>query len=162
MNLASYQKWANHRILKAIHKMPSDNYFKDIKLPYGSVHATINHLIAAHHLWRYRLAKIGTLPVSLVHIFHTTFDDTTNAINILDDFWVNFLNKQTVVWYETHNTIEFQDGRLFTYANNQWLNHFWHHQSIIRGQLQTALEQQDIPCNQLDLIFYLMATDSKT
>ncbi len=52
MNLAPYQKWANDRILKAICKMRSDDYFKDIKLPYGSVHATINHVIAANHLWR--------------------------------------------------------------------------------------------------------------
>ena len=32
MILAPYQKWANDRILKAICKMRSDDYFKDIKL----------------------------------------------------------------------------------------------------------------------------------
>ncbi len=110
----------------------------------------------------FRLAKIGMPPASLTHIFHTNFDNTASAINILDDFWINFLNKQALAWYQTNNTIEFQDGRVFAYENNQWLNHFWHHQSIIRGQLQAALQQQDIICDPLDLIFYLMATDSKT
>lgn len=156
LEISLYQQWASHRLLKVIEPLSTTLYYQNLQLPYPSIHKSLNHLIAAHQLWQFRLAGEANLPSSLTHIFHEHFEETAETLKKHDVFWIHFLHSQSDKWFGGETTFTLQDGRSFHFPNQLLLAHFWNHQSLIRGQLQAALQQQKIACPTLEMVNYLM------
>ncbi|MBL0338527.1 MAG: hypothetical protein IPP67_04990 [Rhodospirillaceae bacterium] len=154
--MALYGQWANNRLFQAIQSVPASLYHQNCDLPYHSIHGTLNHLIAANQLWQFRLTGTGNIPPSLTHIFHKQFEEVAESLKNMDVFWIDFLCNQSASWLDDESAFTLQDGRSFHFPNQLLLAHFWNHQSLIRGQLQTVLQQQKVPCLPLEMITYLM------
>src|SRR5437899_8340765 len=52
--LFAYNAWANRRIFTALHALPSEQYFRDLKSSYGGIHGTLCHIVWAEQLWLHR------------------------------------------------------------------------------------------------------------
>lgn len=53
-----YNAWANNRIFDALAKLPAEQYTRDLKCSFGSIHGTVCHIVWAEQLWLNRwLAK---------------------------------------------------------------------------------------------------------
>jgi len=55
--LARYNSWANARLYETSSRLPSDEYLKDRKAFFGSIHDTLNHLLVVDRLWLGRLEQ---------------------------------------------------------------------------------------------------------
>src|SRR5207245_10450145 len=49
--LFAYNAWANRRIFTALHALPSEQYFRDLKSSHGGIHGTLCHIVWAEQLW---------------------------------------------------------------------------------------------------------------
>ncbi|MGH8721347.1 MAG: DinB family protein, partial [Burkholderiales bacterium] len=57
--MARYNRWANERLYAAGGRVPAGEYHKARQAFFGSMHATLSHLLVADRLW---LARIGDEP----------------------------------------------------------------------------------------------------
>ncbi len=77
----------------------------------------------------------------------------------MDVFWIDFLCNQSASWLDDESAFTLQDGRSFHFPNQLLLAHFWNHQSLIRGQLQTVLQQQKVPYPTVEMVNYFMENE---
>ena len=52
--LFDYNAWANRRIFEALAKLPAEQYARDLKSSFGSIHGTVCHIVWAEQLWLHR------------------------------------------------------------------------------------------------------------
>ena len=55
--LAEYNRWANRRLYAAAAELPDAEYRADHGAFFGSVHGTLNHLLAGDRIWMRRLDR---------------------------------------------------------------------------------------------------------
>ncbi|MBX7147099.1 MAG: hypothetical protein K1X44_07310 [Alphaproteobacteria bacterium] len=156
LTLAHYQSWANQKLFKTLQDLAQDLYFKNFGLSYHSLHGTLNHLIAANQLWQYRITGFGSLPSALNTIFHEDLESTLTELEKFDQFWINYVKDEPKL--DQFSNFKMQNGNDYSFSKEICLHHFWHHCSLIRGQVQATLTQQNIICPPIDMIFYLMET----
>lgn len=68
--LAGYNQWANRRLYAAAAELPDADYRADHGAFFGSVHGTLNHLLAGDRIWMRRLTGEGGAPARLDEIIH--------------------------------------------------------------------------------------------
>ena len=61
--LFSYNAWANRRMFGALAELPVEQYQRDVKCSFGSIHGTIAHIVGAEQLWlaRWRGRQPGSV-----------------------------------------------------------------------------------------------------
>src|SRR2546427_52744 len=52
--LCAYSAGPNRRIFAALHALPSEQYFRDLKSSHGGIHGTLCHIVWAEQLWLHR------------------------------------------------------------------------------------------------------------
>ena len=63
VTLARYNAWANRRLYRACGRLSESEYLRDRLPAFGSLHATLNHILVADRVW---LARIeGRTPPGL-------------------------------------------------------------------------------------------------
>src|SRR5262252_1606911 len=61
--LARYNAWANRRLFQACEALSTAEYLRERASSFGSLHATLNHLLAVDRIWIARIA--GHTPPNL-------------------------------------------------------------------------------------------------
>lgn len=56
--LARYHRWAFDQIFASLQKIPVTEYMAERGLAFGSIHATLNHLLLADELWYMRISGL--------------------------------------------------------------------------------------------------------
>ncbi len=59
---AAYNAWANSRLYGAALDLPDEAYRRDVGVFFGSLHGTLNHLLATDRIWFKRLTGEGEAP----------------------------------------------------------------------------------------------------
>src|SRR3989442_43017 len=49
--LFDYNAWANRRMFGALAALPEEQYQRDVKCSFGSIHGTLAHIVGAEQLW---------------------------------------------------------------------------------------------------------------
>jgi uncharacterized damage-inducible protein DinB len=60
--LAAYNQWANARLYAAALALPDQDYRRRTGVFFGSLHATLNHLLVTDRIWLARMTGIGEPP----------------------------------------------------------------------------------------------------
>lgn len=135
--MARYNRWANERLYGAASKLSDEQYRRDIGLFFGSVHGTLNHILAGDRIWLHRLDGKGPLPARLNEIQHEDFGQLRAARKAEDEriaaYVENLGDLQQVLDYTNTRGQRFQDPLW------QILPHFFNHQTHHRGQAHTGL-----------------------
>ena len=76
---AHYNAWANRRLYAAAGALADADRRRDAGAFFGSLHATLNHLLVTDVIWLARLRSIQGPPWGLDHIAHDDFADLTAA-----------------------------------------------------------------------------------
>ena len=71
--LAAYNRWANRRLYAAAAELADADYRADHGAFFGSVHGTLNHLLAGDRIWMWRLTGQGDVPARLDEILYDDF-----------------------------------------------------------------------------------------
>ena len=139
LNFARYNAWANARLFEAALDLPDELYRRNVGVFFGSLHGTLNHLLATDRIWLRRLTGQGEAPARVDVILHEERHDLARA-RIAEDARLN----ATVAGYD-----EAALARPLAYRTtagvaheqpiSDILAHLFNHQTHHRGQAHAAL-----------------------
>ncbi|MEM7528987.1 MAG: DinB family protein [Pseudomonadota bacterium] len=152
---AHYNAWANERLYAACGTLAKDQLETDLGAFFGSVSATLNHIMIADLLWLARLREQKPPDFSLVDILHDDFAELTAARRVLDADIVRYtddVTEEALADTITYTTIT--GPMTMTQRRDNALAHFFNHQTHHRGQVHALLTRLTGDAPPLDLLFY--------
>ncbi len=152
---AAYNAWANARVYEAAAELTPDELNRDVGAFFGSLMATLNHLLVADRIWMKRFTGEGEAPKSLDTILHPVLPVLLAArraedARIID--WVEGLTPQQLKGRFTYMTVT--DMRTVSQRLAPALAHLFNHQTHHRGKAHTILTVLGKPSLGLDLIYF--------
>ncbi|MBF0248803.1 MAG: damage-inducible protein DinB [Alphaproteobacteria bacterium] len=94
--MARYNRWANRRVYDCVAGLDDDAYRRDRGAFFGSIHATLNHLLVVDRLWTSRILGDYHGIKSLDQILHDEFDALRGARSAMDDHIVRVVDRLCV------------------------------------------------------------------
>ena len=138
-DFAAYNEWANQRLYEAAAQLSDAQYRADGGAFFGSVHATLNHILVADRLWLRRITGSGDEPAGLDAILFETLAELTPARAAEDArlaACVAGLDAMTLAGDLTYSNVA---GTRFTQNLAMVLDHVFNHQTHHRGQVHCLI-----------------------
>ena len=157
--LAAYNQWANERLYNVVDGLSEAQRNQDMKVFFGSLMATLNHILVGDLVWMARIEKAGRVPGSLDAILHTDFmtllqdrqDTDVRIIKVMEAMPDQDLSKRM-----TYQNVA---GKVCEDLTSEVLTHMFNHQTHHRGQCHAMLSQLGQEAPPLDLIYYIRHRD---
>lgn len=153
--LAGYNAWANRRLYAAVSDLPDAQYRADTGLFFGSLHGTLNHLLATDRIWMKRFTGEGDAPDRLDAILHEDFAGLRAARESEDrriTEWVGSLDADALAGLFSYRRVT--SPEIFTQPLAPALLHVFNHQTHHRGQCHAGLTRLVGRTPELDLLFF--------
>lgn len=137
--MARYNAWANARLYGMARSLPDASYRKDVGAFFGSLHGTLNHLLATDRIWMRRFTGLGDPPITLNAILFGDLpslevarqEEDKRIVQHVDDLSDDDIGKE--LNYTTTG------GVPQCYPMGDLLTHLFNHQTHHRGQAHTVL-----------------------
>ncbi|MBB4185137.1 putative damage-inducible protein DinB [Sinorhizobium terangae] len=159
---ADYNRWANRRLYTAAAELSDAEFRQNKGAFFGSLHGTLNHLLAADRIWMKRFTKEGEAPSALDAILHDDLAGLT-AARVAEDgrivAWTDGLDETRLAAPITYSPLSVP-GEI-TQRLGPTLAHFFNHQTHHRGQAHATLTALGRPSLTLDLVFFLRTDGQK-
>ncbi|CAN7461692.1 DinB family protein [Pararhizobium sp. LjRoot235] len=159
---AKYNRWANRLLYQAAGALTDAQYREDKGAFFGSLHRTLNHILAADRIWMKRFTGTGEAPTSLDALL---FDDlnTLSAARATEDerilAWTGDLSAADLTAHFTYTPIT--DPVPVTQRLAPALAHVFNHQTHHRGQCHMILTALGQPSLGLDLAYFLRTPEGE-
>jgi len=155
--LARYNQWANRRLYAAAAALPEADYMKRLPSFFGSLHATLNHILVGDRLWLGRLTGHPDTGIhALSQILYPELAGLRVAREAEDALIITFVDELDEPALNSTLRYKTIKGAAQTTPVRFVLGHLFNHQTHHRGQchgLLSALGVAEPP--ELDLIYYL-------
>jgi uncharacterized damage-inducible protein DinB len=154
--MARYNRWANGRLYDACAALPPDSYYASRPSFFGSLHATLNHILVGDSIWLGRFK--GDVPkhiTALNQILHEDFAALRAARAAKDEEIVAFCDGLDDAALDGSFTYTNTRGETFTDPLFPPLMHFFNHQAHHRGQTHGLLSHAGAKPPELDLIYFM-------
>ncbi|MFO0630419.1 MAG: DinB family protein [Polyangiales bacterium] len=140
LHLARYNAWANARVYAAVAEVGDEAAWRDAGLFFGSVAATLNHLLVADRIWMRRFTGDGEHPARLDAILHRDLAALADARRAEDARilgWAAGLTEEALAREITYAPVT----RPGAVTSVLWMDllHAFNHQTHHRGQVHTGL-----------------------
>lgn len=149
--MARYNKWMNLRLYLVCQSLPDELLKADLGAFFGSIYATLNHLLFADYAWMARFQN-QSVPYRLGQVIYPDFADLMTAREQFDQIIIDFTEKLTSSWLAAdvhyHSGIDNRTRSLPAWA---LLTHMFNHQTHHRGQITTLLTQQGVDVGVTDI-----------
>ena len=152
VTLAQYNQWQNNSLREHVDAMNEADLRADRGLFFGSILATLDHIMWADLLWLNRLDDRFAVP---------TFPDKDAVISVSD--WSNdrqALDSQIVEWAKSLTDADMVGdvvweskiyGKTFTNDRGLAITHMFNHQTHHRGQVHAMLTKEGLKAPVSDL-----------
>ena len=155
--MAAYNRWMNETIYAACEQLSDADRKTDRGAFFGSIHATLNHILWADQMWMHRLTgsekpKASGITGSLEQ--HADFDDLKRERAAFDAMIEDWAASLDPAWLEGElNWHSGSTGR--DMASPRWIlvTHMFNHQTHHRGQVHCLLTQFGMETPVTDLPF---------
>lgn len=170
--MAEYNQWMNARLYAACERLDLDTLHADQGAFFGSIFATLGHILRADTIWLKRFAEhpanfsaLAPLrptphPYDLPDMPWQTWDELSGARTTMDDVIVDFCADISDADLAQVLSCRNRTGEVFAYAFAHLLQHFFNHQTHHRGQVTTLLSQDGIDVGVTDLAAILPPASS--
>lgn len=159
---AAYNAWANRRLYDEVGKLDDDAYRRNLGAFFGSLHATLNHLLAADRIWLKRFTGAGDAPGSLDTILHEDFAGLWAARQAEDARLAAFIDSLTEEAIRADFTYSpITNPAVVRHPLGPALTHVFNHQTHHRGQCHGMLTAVGGSSITLDLISFVRTDGSK-
>ena len=153
--LARYNAWANIRLYDACAQLSDTDRRRDRKAFFGSIHGTLNHLLAGDRIWMGRIQHREHGVTRLDEILFDDFEELRTARTAEDRGILPYADGLAAE--DMLTILEYQS---FTAGVGKTplpliLGHMFNHQTHHRGQAHAMLSQTGMTPPSLDLLFYL-------
>lgn len=153
---AAYNAWANRTLYDAVGKLDDAAYRKPLGAFFGSLHRTLNHLLAADRIWMKRFSGTGEAPTSLDAILCDDFTTLWAARQAEDARIIAFVESLTEEKIRADFTYSpITNPTIITHPLGPALTHVFNHQTHHRGQCHGMLTALGGPSLTLDLIYFV-------
>lgn len=153
---ARFNAWANERLYGAVASLSDEAYRRDSKAYFGSVHATLNHILVVDRSWTGWIEGRDRRSRSLDRILYDSFAELRDARREEDEHLVALVERLTAKdldrWVRFRPTGGQEEGEAKAW---QILATVFNHQTHHRGQVHVLLTQAGATPPPLDLICYL-------
>ncbi len=153
---ADYNRWANQLVYEAAGKLDDAQYRENKGAFFGSLHATLNHVLAADRIWMKRFTGTGEAPKTLGGILFDNFTALSAARAAEDDRIVAFiagLSEDALAGHFTYTPVS--NPVPVTQRLAPPLAHFFNHHTHHRGQCHMTLTALGKPSLGLDMSYFL-------
>ncbi len=154
--MARFNGWVNGRLHGSVARLPKEAYFAASGVFFGSVHKTLNHIMAVDRLWTRRIAGKDHGIESLDQELYPDFATLDDARRREDKYLVELVDgltdsglKRPVTFQRIIGTGE------ETMRCDHVLLTLFNHQTHHRGQVHALLTRRNIEIPPLDLGFFL-------
>jgi uncharacterized damage-inducible protein DinB len=137
---AAYNRWANERVYEAAGALPDAKYRADKGAFFGSLHATLNHLVVTDRIWMHRFTGEGPVQTRLHEIVADDLASLGGLRREEDEriiTWVEGLTETALAGTITYRPISRNVD--ITQPLAPALGHLFNHQTHHRGQAHTLL-----------------------
>ncbi|CZT34772.1 DinB family protein [Rhizobium sp. 9140] len=152
---AAYNSWANGRIYAAADVLGEEGRRRQTGAAFGSLHGTLNHLLATDRIWMKRFTGKGDAPTTLDAVLFEDFE-ALKAARMAEDrrlaAWIDSLGADDLAGVFTYTPISIPEP--ITQALSPCLAHLFNHQTHHRGQCHMILTSLGQPSVVLDLVFF--------
>lgn len=152
--LARYNAWANERLYAACAGLDDAAYRAQRPSFFGSIHATLNHLLVGDRLWMSRLAG-GALSLPLNKILYDDFAALRAARAAQDKLLIELVANIRASDLDAPLAYSNTKGQPFETPRRLVLGHVFNHQTHHRGQVHDMLSQTKVAPPELDLIYFV-------
>lgn len=159
--LARYNQWANRRLYAAAGALPEADYLRPLPSFFGSLHATLNHVLVGDRAWMGRLTGHPANIKSLDQILYADFVGLRVAREAEDAAIVNFMDSLDEPTLNSTLRYKTLGGESHATPTRLVLGHLFNHQTHHRGQchqLLSALGVKEPP--PLDLMHYVRESEA--
>ena len=154
--MARYNQWANRRLYAAAAALHEGDYMRAVPSYFGSLHATLNHILVGDRLWMGRLTgKADTGIRSLDQILYADLVGLRVAREAEDASIINYADELDEPTLNAALRYKTTSGKAHATPTRLVISHLFNHQTHHRGQchgLLSALGVKEPP--ELDLIFF--------
>lgn len=152
--LARYNAWANERLYDACAKLEDAELKAKRPAFFGSILATLNHILVGDRLWMSRLAG-GNLVLALNKILYEDFKKLRAARQAQDKLLLELVDGIAAERLDAPLAYSNTKGTRFETPHRLVLGHLFNHQTHHRGQVHDMLSQTAVEPPELDLIFFV-------
>lgn len=159
---ADYNRWANRLIYAAAAELTDAELRENRGAFFGSLLATLNHILVADRVWMKRFTHEGEAPTALDTILHGDLPALTTARNAEDEriiAWIDSLSEERLRADVTYTPLA--NPTIITQKLAPTLGHFFNHQTHHRGQAHATLTALGQPSVTLDLAYFLRTDGSQ-
>ena len=165
--LARYNRWMNERIYAVSATLPEQEIMRDRGAYFGSIFATLNHIMVADLLWLHRFARADESdrkldpiramiePTKLDQPIQLSLAELATQREVIDltvQRWIAGLSEERLIAPINYKNTS---GVAFTRRLSFLLTHFFNHQTHHRGQATTLLNQAGVEVGVTDLALML-------
>ncbi len=153
--MAAYNRWANRLVYDSAAALDEGDLDRATGAFFGSLMATLNHVLVADRIWMKRFTGEGDAPSRLDTILHRGLPDLRAAREAEDGriiAWIEGLDDAAFGGRFTYLTAT--DMRTVSQRLAPALAHFFNHQTHHRGQCHGMLTGFGQPSLGLDLIYF--------
>jgi len=94
--MARYNRWANMRMYASVASLSDEDYRRDRDAFFGSIHATLNHILVGDRVWTSRIIGEYSGIKSLDEILYEPFDALQSARTAMDEHIVRLVDRLSV------------------------------------------------------------------
>jgi uncharacterized damage-inducible protein DinB len=157
--LARYNEWANSRLYGMAAALPDEAYRRRVGAYFGSLHGTLNHLLAADRIWLRRLTGFGEHPDKLNATVCEELQSLRTARETEDGRIVSFIEGLDEPAFGMQWDYQTLNGTPQRQPMGEILAHLFNHQTHHRGQAHMILTVLGVAePDPLDLLIMLRAT----
>lgn len=152
---AAYNSWANDRLYAAAEVLGDEGRRRQTGAAFGSLHGTLNHLLATDRIWMQRFTGEGDAPATLDAVLFDDFEALWTARRAEDQriaTWIETLSPDDLADVFTYTPITIPEP--ITQKLSPCLAHLFNHQTHHRGQCHMILTSLGQPSVVLDLVFF--------
>ncbi len=149
--LARYNRIANERLYEQCGQLDLDEYLRERKGSFGSIHRLLNHMLLGDRIWMSRFSGGGSTTPPLNTILYETFAELKLARAEQDANIEAFFEGADSAFLERLLSYTNSLGKYYEESTPRAVLHFFNHQTHHRGQVHVMLSQTAVKPPSLDL-----------
>jgi uncharacterized damage-inducible protein DinB len=149
--LARYNRIANERLYEQCGRLDLDEYLRERKGSFGSIHRLLNHMLLGDRIWMSRFAGGGNTTPPLNSIQCETFAELRSARTEQDASIEAFFEKVDSDFLHRSMPYINSQGKSYVETVPVAVLHFFNHQTHHRGQVHVMLSQTPVKPPSLDM-----------
>lgn len=158
--MAKYHCWAYEQLFLSLQDLPDFYYFDpSMKLFFGSIHGTLNHLCLIDRLWYGRFADQMFPVKSLDQELYSDRQALQGAVLEGANQWIHYVEKTSAADLNIAKSYKNTKGVENTFLPATTLLHVFNHGTHHRGQVTPALTGFGLQFEPLDIFYSPMYKD---